>query len=106
MILYGKPLMEQMAEELKNRIAALQEKNVQPTLAVVQVGHDPAAEGYLASILRRGESVGVTVKSISTPVDYAAAKETLEQLAADKNIHGILLFLPLPKELRDKQEDL
>ena len=106
MILYGKPLMEQMAEELKKRIAVLQEKGVQPTLAVVQVGHDPAAEGYLASILRRGESVGVTVKSISTPVDYTAAKETLKQLAADRDIHGILLFLPLPKQLRDKQEEL
>ena len=106
MILYGKPLMEQMAEELKSRIAALQEKGVEPVLAVVQVGHDPAAEGYLASILRRGESVGVTVKSITTPVDYAAAKTTLENLAADEKIHGILLFLPLPRELRDKQEEL
>ena len=106
MILYGKPLMEKMGEDLKVRIAALQAKGTQPTLAVVQVGRDPAAEGYLASILRRGESVGVTVRDISTPVDYAAAKSTLEELAADKAVHGILLFLPLPKELREYQEEL
>lgn len=106
MILYGKPLMENMSEDLKLRIAALQAKGVCPTLATVQVGSDPAAEGYLASILRRGESVGVKVRKITTGESFAEAETLLKELAADDTVHGILLFLPLPKSLRDRQEEL
>lgn len=106
MILYGKPLMENMSEDLKLRIAKLQAKGVRPTLATVQVGSDPAAEGYLASILRRGESVGVKVRKITTGESFAEAETLLKELAADDTVHGILLFLPLPKSLRDRQEEL
>ena len=73
MILYGKPLMEQMQGDLQTRIAALKEQGVCPTLATVQVGSDPAAEGYLASILRRGESVGVKVHKCTTEENFEQA---------------------------------
>lgn len=106
MILYGKPLMEKMSAELELRISALKEKRVQPTLATVQVGSDPAAEGYLASILRRGEAVGVEVRKITTGESYEEVKELLTRLAEDDAVHGILLFLPLPRSLREKQEEL
>lgn len=106
MILYGKPLMEQMGEELKKRITALQMQKIQPTLAVVEVGMDPAAEGYRASILARGESVGITVQSYNTGVSYKEAKALLNNLAEDDTIHGILLFLPVPESLRHRQEKL
>ena len=106
MILYGKPLMENMQEDLKLRIAKLQAKGICPTLSTVQVGSDPAAEGYLASILRRGESVGVKVRKITTEESFPEAETLLKKLAEDDTVHGILLFLPLPKSLRDRQEEL
>jgi len=106
MILYGKPLMEQMGEDLKKRVAALQMQKIQPTLAVVEVGMDPAAEGYRASILARGESVDITVRSYNTGESYKEAKSLLKNLAEDDAVHGILLFLPLPESLRHRQEKL
>lgn len=106
MILYGKPLMEEMQETLSARAKALKERGVQPALAVVRVGDDPAAGNYVASILRRGESVGVTVADIQVEESYEEAKKLLQRLAEDPSVHGILLCLPLPSALKEKQEEL
>ena len=66
MILSGKEAASALRAELKERIALL---SAQPTLAVLRVGEDPSAAGYLAGVRRAAEEVGVALKTVTLPLD-------------------------------------
>lgn len=101
-LLSGKPVMESMVADLSLRASALNKKGITPCLAVVRVGNDPAAENYELSIRKRADMVGVDLRSVVLDEDIplSALTETLDALSEDCAIHGILLYLPLPKALR------
>ena len=97
-IVDGKALAAKLREKLKDKIS---KQAFQPTLAVVLVGDNPASQIYVRNKVKACEEVGI--RSLS----YVLPKETpqtelenfLEALAKDKNVHGILLQLPLPSGL-------
>ena len=103
MILSGKEAAGALRAELKERIGKLP---VQPTLAVLRVGEDPSAAGYLNGIRRAAEEVGVTVRIETLPED--CSEETLfaaiRSLNEDEAVHGILLMQPLPAHLKPLRE--
>lgn len=108
-ILEGKLFAEKMREEVKAEIAALRAAHgVQPGLAVVIVGEDPASKVYVANKHRMCGEVGIYSEVIRLPED--AAKETLletiDRLNADPRIHGILVQLPLPAALRAAEAEV
>ncbi|MBP3313967.1 MAG: bifunctional 5,10-methylenetetrahydrofolate dehydrogenase/5,10-methenyltetrahydrofolate cyclohydrolase [Oscillospiraceae bacterium] len=107
-ILSGKPVMESMVAELNARANSLKEKGITPCLAVVRVGNDPAAENYELSIRKRADMVGVMLQSVVLDEDISLSRltETLDALSAKDEIHGILLYLPLPKALRPYEEEV
>ncbi len=94
--------MEAMVAELKLRADALKAKGVIPCLAVVRVGGDPAAENYELSIRKRADMVGVMLRSVvlDEGISLSRLTDTLDSLSENDEIHGILLYLPLPKALR------
>ncbi len=103
-ILKGAPVVAAMNEANAARCAALQEKGVAPTLAVVRVGAREDDLSYEKGVMARCAKVGVEVKQFLLPAD-AAQEELLGVIAcinADPSIHGCLLFRPLPRQFDDR----
>ena len=103
-ILKGAPVVAAMNEANAARCAALREKGVVPTLAVVRVGAREDDLSYEKGVMARCAKVGVEVKQFLLPAD-AAQEELLGVIAcinAAPAIHGCLLFRPLPRQFDDR----
>jgi methylenetetrahydrofolate dehydrogenase (NADP+) / methenyltetrahydrofolate cyclohydrolase len=91
----------EVAAEVKSMIAA----GVRPGLAVVLVGHNPASEVYVRGKVKASEEIGIYSEK-HTPPETASTRELLA-LISDLNrrdeIDGILVQLPLPKQVDAKQ---
>jgi methylenetetrahydrofolate dehydrogenase (NADP+)/methenyltetrahydrofolate cyclohydrolase len=100
-IIDGRKIAAEIQGELKERIARLQGKGVTPKLATILVGEDPASLSYLRGITRKCGEVGVATDSVKLPATITQADllTKLGELNRDSKVHGILLFLPLPKQL-------
>ncbi|GIV94683.1 bifunctional 5,10-methylenetetrahydrofolate dehydrogenase/5,10-methenyltetrahydrofolate cyclohydrolase [Chloroflexus sp.] len=101
-ILDGKALAQELRAEAAAQIAELRTQiDRPPTIAVVQVGDDPAATRYVRSIDRLCQSLGAACRAIALPAETAQAdlEATVAMLSADDRIDGILLQLPLPAGL-------
>ena len=92
-----------VAEIVQTKIAEelAQSPNAKVTLATVLIGNDPASILYVGMKERRAAAVGIQSKHVELPGDISmqnACNEILK-LAKDPNVHGILIQLPLPKQL-------
>lgn len=105
MILDGKALSTEVKDRVKQEISNLPKNNNIPTLAVVLVGDDPASAIYVRNKKRACEYVGIKSVSITLGQDTTQEKleQTLNDLNNDKSINGILLQLPLPKDLDERK---
>ena len=103
-LLLGKEVTDALNANLQTRTAALREKGVVPTLAVVRVGAREDDLSYEKGVMARCAKVGVEVKQFLLPAD-AVQEELLGVIAcinADPSIHGCLLFRPLPRQFDDR----
>ena len=100
-ILDGKATAALVREEVAACTAKLAVHGVQPGLAVVLVGDDPASHVYVRNKDRAAKGAGFDVRTVRLEAD--ASQEQLEaevrKLALDDKVHGILVQLPLPKHL-------
>lgn len=94
-----------IVEDLKARIAELAKKNVVPTLATIRVGENGADISYETGATKKCNSIGLQVKNVVLPVDITEADliKTVKEVGADKGVHGILLFQPLPAHIDEKK---
>ena len=103
-ILSGSAVASALSESLIQRTNALKEKGVTPTLAIVRVGAREDDLSYERGAMKRCEKIGVAVKNFV--LDAQATQEELlaviDQVNQDKDIHGCLLFRPLPKHIDDE----
>ncbi|MCA0278593.1 MAG: bifunctional methylenetetrahydrofolate dehydrogenase/methenyltetrahydrofolate cyclohydrolase FolD [Proteobacteria bacterium] len=97
-IIDGKSVAAEVVQGVKKSAAALIARGVQPGLAVVIVGEDPASQVYVASKSRMAKECGFHSVQHTLAVDTSEADllALVEQLNADPAIHGILVQLPLP----------
>ena len=106
--LLGKEVNEAIVANLLERTNALREKGIVPTLGILRVGANPSDLSYEKGATTKGEQVGVDVKKFELPED--ATKEQvlamIDQLNADDSIHGVLMFRPLPKHLKNDQNEI
>jgi methylenetetrahydrofolate dehydrogenase (NADP+)/methenyltetrahydrofolate cyclohydrolase len=105
MILDGARIRDQILSELKPEVETLNRKGARPGLAVVHVGHNPASEIYVRSKIKACHDLGIFSESL-TPPDTVSTEELLaivEQLNARPDIDGILVQLPLPKQVDEKR---
>ena len=104
-ILYGKPVAEAVKARLKGRIRALREKGIRPGLAVVLVGNDPASAVYVRNKSRNCEELGILSETIRLPenTEQAELNARVDKLNADARFHGVLVQLPLPAHLDEKE---
>ena len=101
----GKVYAERLRAQVGQEVAALKrDHGVQPGLAVVLVGEDPASQIYVRSKGEHSLAAGMHSATHRLPAD--ASQEELVRLVADLNadplIHGILVQLPLPKHLDER----
>lgn len=107
-LLLGKEVADALSETLKAKVEALKEKGVVPTLAIIRLGENPGDMSYEKGAMKRAELLGVAVKNIVLTAD-APAEELLtviDGVNADDSIHGVLLFRPLPKHLKDRENEI
>jgi methylenetetrahydrofolate dehydrogenase (NADP+)/methenyltetrahydrofolate cyclohydrolase len=105
-ILSGKEVAAKVLAEVKTGVAALRAKTtVQPGLAVVLVGDDPASQIYVRNKKRAADEVGIATRDFLFPGGCSQAEllETIRTINADPTLHGILLQLPLPKGMDEDQ---
>ena len=104
-IIDGKKTSSQIKDELANEVVGLKEKGINPTLAVVLVGEDPASQVYVKHKKKACEYVGI--KSLAYELDENTTEEALLGLIAELNnrddVHGILVQLPLPKHINEEK---
>lgn len=103
-ILKGAPVVAAMNEANAALCAQLQQKGIQPTLAILRVGEREDDLSYERGVIARCGKVGVAVRQFILPAD-ATQEQLLEQITqinADDTIHGCLLFRPLPKQFDDR----
>ena len=93
-----------MNEANAARCAALSEKGIIPTLAVVRVGAREDDLSYERGVMTRCGKVGVAVRQFLLPADASQDEllDVIQKINADASIHGCLLFRPLPKQFDDR----
>jgi methylenetetrahydrofolate dehydrogenase (NADP+)/methenyltetrahydrofolate cyclohydrolase len=105
-ILDGKLVSQSVKDDIKTKIDALklQGKKI-PHLAAVLVGTDGASETYVASKVKNCEEVGMisTLIRLDATTDEQILIATIEKLNADNDIDGILVQLPLPKQINEQK---
>jgi len=104
-LISGKIISAQINRELHTEVYQLKNKGIEPCLAVVLVGEDPASEVYVRNKKRTCEEIGI--RSIGHNFPDTTTQEEMETLVqslnADPAIHGILCQFPLPGDLDETQ---
>ncbi len=103
-IIDGKVISAQVKAEVAAEVAALREKGITPGLAVVIVGDDSASRVYVNSKKKDCAEVGIYSEEYALPAETAQEElmELIRVLNRKKDIHGILVQMPLPKHLDEK----
>ncbi len=100
-VLYGQPVAKALTDQVKNRADALRRKDLVPTLAIIRLGENSADLAYERGARKKGDLTGVRVLvfSFSREISQESLEQELIQINDRKDIHGILLFQPLPSHL-------
>ena len=101
LILSGKDVSSSVYKGLSERIHALKEKGITPGLAVVLVGEDPASQVYVRSKTRTFKKLDLFTQTYRLPKDTSQDEllGLIKELNNDNSYHGILVQLPLPKDI-------
>ncbi len=100
-IIDGKLISSQIKDEVKERVAALSAKGRKVTLAVILVGEDPASQVYVNNKKKACEYCGINSESFELPETTSEGEllSLIDKLNKDVDVDGILVQLPLPKEI-------
>ncbi len=104
-IIDGKQISTQIKEELKEKVSKMKSLGVEVTLAVIQVGADPASSVYVRNKKKACEFIGI--RSFSYELPESTSEEELLNLIAELNertdVNGILVQLPLPRHMEEEK---
>ena len=99
--LLGKEVTAALNERIKADVATLNAKGVKPTLGINRVGERPDDLSYERGSTKRCETLGVEYKKYLLPADVSQEEllKVVDEVNNDDNIHGVLMFRPLPKHI-------
>lgn len=102
-IIDGKTISAQIKEELRERMVVLAQEGIQVTLAVILIGDDPASCVYVNNKKKACELVGIRSLAYELPEETTQDKllELIEELNSREDVNGILVQLPLPKQIQE-----
>lgn len=102
-IIDGKKISAEIKDELKEKVSALKAEGKEITLAVIQVGNDPASTVYVGN--KKKSCVYIGIRSLAYELPENTTEEELlslvNQLNESRDVHGILVQLPLPKQINE-----
>ena len=102
----GKAFADNLCDKLADEVIALKkDRGLQPCIAVVLVGEDPASQVYVRNKVRRCEQLGIASIEHRPAADITQAElmAIIDELNTDPAVHGILVQLPLPDHLDEDE---
>ncbi len=104
-IIDGKRISQEIKEELKEKVAVLRKKGIEGTLAVIQVGTDPASSVYVSNKKKACEYIGLHSLSYELPEETTEEEllSLIRKLNDDGSVNGILVQLPVPKHIDEEK---
>lgn len=101
----GKAISAQIKDELKEKVTAMKEQGTEVTLAVIQVGTDPASCVYVGNKKKACTYVGIRSLAYELPEETTEAEllQLIEELNRRKDVNGILVQLPLPAHIDEEK---
>ena len=101
----GKKISSDIKEELKEKVAAMKEDGIFSCLAVIQVGNDPASTVYVGNKKKACAYIGIESKAFELPEETTQEEllALIEKLNEDDSVHGILVQLPIPAHMDEKE---
>ena len=97
----GKIIAQSVKDRVKKATEELKNQGISPCLATVLIGDNPASATYVRNKHKACEEVGIATKDhkLDSSVTQSELTKIIDELNADKSVHGILVQLPLPKQL-------
>lgn len=104
-IIDGKKISQEIKDELKEKVKALKEQGKNICLAVIQVGADPASSVYVGNKKKACAYIGIESAAYELPEETTQQEllALVEKLNADDRVNGILVQLPLPKQIDEEK---
>lgn len=101
MIIDGKEIAMKIEKEIKTEIELLKNKLITPSFTLLQIGEEKASESYAKNITKRANMLDIYVEHYRLPTDTPEeeAISTVKMLNSRKDIHGIIVELPLPSHI-------
>lgn len=104
-VIDGKKISQEIKDELREKAARMREQGIERTLAVIQVGADPASSVYVRNKKKACEYVGI--RSLSYELPEETGEEELlgiiRELNEREDVNGILVQLPLPSHIGEER---
>ncbi len=102
-IIDGKTSAARVLAQVKLDVCALKKDAIEPALAVILVGADPASQVYVRNKILRAEEAGIRSLEYRLDADITQIQllDLIAELNADQAVHGILLQLPLPAHIQE-----
>ncbi|AKS38861.1 5,10-methylene-tetrahydrofolate cyclohydrolase [Anoxybacillus gonensis] len=102
-IINGFELAKEKRAQLAKEVEQLKQQGIEPALAVILVGDHPASQSYVKAKQKACEEIGIRSILLTFPNDISEAflLEQIARLNEDQSVHGILVQLPLPKQMNE-----
>ncbi len=104
-IINGREIAQQIREELRHQLEALTKEHRPPGLAMILVGEDPASQTYVSNKAKACAQLGIHSETQRLPATSSLSQviTAVEELNARADIHGILVQLPLPPQVKPER---
>ena len=104
-LLKGKPVSDELRFKLKSRVNTLASERIIPKLAAILIGDDPSSHVYVRNKGRAFKKLNCTSDTYNLPADINEQKilDLIDKLNNDIDVHGILIQLPLPRNLNEQK---
>lgn len=102
-IINGFELAKEKRAQLAKEVEQLKQQGIEPALAVILVGDHPASQSYVKAKQKACEEIGIRSILLTFPSDISEEflLEQIARLNEDRSVHGILVQLPLPKQMNE-----
>jgi len=97
----GKLIAQSVKDRVKKAVEELKNQGINPCLATVLIGENPASATYVRNKHKACEEVGIVTKDhkLDANITQSELTKIIDELNSDRDVHGILVQLPLPKQL-------
>lgn len=104
-LIKGKPVADSISARVKKEVEELRKLNVFPKLKIVRVGANEDDLSYERAAVKRMNSLNIDCEVLELPIniDNETFKEELKKVSDDESVHGILLFRPLPSQIKENE---